>query len=295
MLDFDFERKEAKPRDAATLVLVRQAQASIEVFSVVRHKKSAFMGGALVFPGGKVDDTDRDPAWIARTTPLWPSPFVADEAEARAFGVAACREALEEAAILPLAGKTLAHEQLVDLRTRVAKKELTLLAYLTRHGLTIDLGALHPLARWVTPVEESRRFDARFFLAVAPEGQPGVHDDFETTASFWATPDEVLARFERAEVQLAPPTHRTLEVLAAAKTVEAALSIAADANKEPICPRLVQHRDSESETETLALVLPGDPEHPVHEARIAGASRFVLRGERWLPELNGPGGKPAPR
>jgi 8-oxo-dGTP pyrophosphatase MutT (NUDIX family) len=286
MLDFDFDRKAVAPRDAATLVLVRQAGEEIEIFFVERHTKSGFMGGALVFPGGKVDDADRDLAWIARTTPPRPpvdeqQAFAADEAAARALAICACREALEEATILPLSGKTLSHPELVLLRKQVAAKETTLLAHLTENGLTMDLGALHPLARWVTPAEESRRFDARFFLAVAPEGQPGVHDDHETTASFWATPKGALERFDQGSVQLAPPTHRTLEILSAAKTIEDALRIGASQSKDPICPRLVRH--VAGDLETLALVLPGDPEHPVSEARVPGASRFVLTGERWIP------------
>jgi 8-oxo-dGTP pyrophosphatase MutT (NUDIX family) len=296
MLDFDFDRKAVPPRDAATLVLVRPAKIGFEIFFVQRHTKSAFMGGALVFPGGKVDEADRDPAWIRETTPPRPTPFANDEAGARAFAVAACREALEEATILPLSGKRLTHEQLVLLRKRVAEKETSLLAHLHEHGLTMDLGALRPLARWVTPVQEGRRFDARFFLALAPEGQPGVHDDHETTASFWASPKSALERFGQGKVQLAPPTHRTVEVLSSAETIADCVRIAEEACKEPICPELVRH--VEQGQETLALVLPGDPEHPVRERRVPGASRFVLRGERWIPgspPLSAPGGTPEPR
>jgi hypothetical protein len=50
----------------------------------------------------------------------------------------------------------------------------------------------------------------------------------------------------------------------------------------PICPELVRHRDGGGET--LALTLPGDPEHSVKEARVPGPSRFVLRDRQWLPE-----------
>jgi 8-oxo-dGTP pyrophosphatase MutT (NUDIX family) len=282
MLDFDFDRKAVEPKDAATLVLVRPSHDAIEIFFVERHTKSAFMGGALVFPGGKVDATDSDPGWLACTTPPRPQAFAEDEARARSFAVAACREALEEATILPLSGKTLTFDELVLLRKRIAEKQTSLLTHLLEHRLTMDLGSLHPLARWVTPVQEGRRFDARFFLAVAPEGQRGSHDDHETTASFWSTPERVLARFDLGEVQLAPPTHRTLEVLSKARTVDEAVGIAARADKEPICPRLVRHLAAEGET--LALVLPGDPEHEVREPRVPGASRFVLRGERWSPQ-----------
>jgi 8-oxo-dGTP pyrophosphatase MutT (NUDIX family) len=279
MLDLDLGREGTPPRDAATLMLVRDGRAGLEVFCVQRHAKSAFLGGAIVFPGGKVDAADLDGAWADHSTPPRPAPFASGEAELRALAVAACREALEESAILPLAGRTLSHEELVLLRARA--KETSLLACLKEEGLRIDLGALHPIARWVTPAAETRRFDARFFIAIAPAGQQGAHDDRETTASFWATPRETLERFERGAVWLAPPTHRMLERLSSAATTDAAIRLAAQANLEPICPRLVRHTDGS--VDTMALVLPGDPEHDVAEVRIPGASRYVLTGERWLP------------
>ncbi len=286
MLEFDLGRPVAVPRDAATLVLVRDApDDTLEAFCVERHIKSAFLGGALVFPGGKVDVADLDAGWSDRTTPPRAASFAEGPAELRALAVAACREALEEAAILPLADGTLSHEELLLLRAR--SKETSLLACLLERGLRVDLGALHPLARWVTPEAETRRFDARFFLAIAPAGQEGAHDAHETTASFWATPRATLDRFEAGAVQLAPPTHRTLELLAGVSTTEAAIRLADEANLEPICPRLVRHADGK--VDTLALVLPGDPEHELREARVPGASRYVLRGERWMPG-SAPGG-----
>ena len=146
------------------------------------------------------------------------------------------------------------------------------------HVAQLDLAALHPFAHWITPTVESRRFDARFFVARAPEGQEGAHDMAETMASFWATPAELLARFARDEVQLAPPTHRNLTLLASAATVDQALADAAQACLDPICPELVPQGD------TMALTLPGDPQHSVKEARVPGPSRYVLRGERWRAE-----------
>ena len=150
-----------------------------------------------------------------------------------------------------------------------------------RAGLLLDLAALHPFARWVTPEAETRRYDTRFFLAAAPLGQVGAHDDLETISSFWVTPRDLLLRFDAGEIELAPPTHRTAEALAGVTRVADAFALASEASKEVICPRLVPHRDAAGET--LALVLPGDPEHDVREARVAGASRFVLQDGRWLP------------
>jgi 8-oxo-dGTP pyrophosphatase MutT (NUDIX family) len=281
MLDLDPNRAAAAAKDAATLVLVRDGDAGLEVFCVERHKDSRFLGGAVVFPGGKVDDSDRDPAWATRASAARAGFGDFDDA-ARAFAVAACRESLEEAAILPLAGADPSHEELVALRVRVATEKLALRDALAARGWKLDLSALVPFARWVTPSAEARRYDTRFFLVVVRGARRGVHDEHETTSSFWGRPEEVLARFERGEIQLAPPTHRSIEVLAGARDAAAAVALAEGACLAPICPRLVPQRDAQGDA--IALALPGDPEHEVAEARSPGKSRYVLRGDRFLPE-----------
>lgn len=285
MLDVAFGREGPPPRNAATLIVLRDARDGVEVFCVERNKKTRFLGGAIVFPGGKLDDADRDPAWRGRATaPQCPAtPIAPDEETLRALAVAACREALEEAALLPVAGGSVGHEDLIALRKSVAANEATLLAFLSERSLRLDLAALHPFARWLTPSVETRRYDTRFFLTVAPEGQVGAHDDFETMSSFWATPEKVLSRFVLGEVDLAPPTHRTLEFLARFANVSEAIAAAKATSLDVICPQLVRHRDGSGD-ETMALVLPGDPEHDVKEARVQGRSRYVLRSGRWLPE-----------
>jgi len=272
MLDLDPSRAGVAPRDAATLVVMRDTPAGLEVFCVERHPRSGFLGGAIVFPGGKVDPDDASAEWDAAVD-------TGDVAfEDRAQRIAGCREALEEAAILPLAGGTLTHEELLDARKRAASHERSLRESLVARGLRLDLSALHPFARWVTPAAESRRYDTRFYLTVCPAGQQGAHDERETTSSFWASPAAVLARFEEGSVQLLPPTHRTLELLVRAESSAAAIALSAKMCLEPICP-LLTPQDG-----TMALVLPGDPAHDVREARVEGRSRYVLRGERWLPE-----------
>jgi 8-oxo-dGTP pyrophosphatase MutT (NUDIX family) len=270
MLDLDPNRKEAPPRDAATLIVVRDGASGLEVFCVERHPKSGFLGGAIVFPGGKVDAADSGEAWSA---------VVHSSAEDRAVRIAACREALEEGAILPLKRGGLTHAELLELRTQGAEVP----ARLAARGLEIDVDALVPFARWVTPIAEARRYDTRFYVTTLPAGQEGAHDKHETTSSFWATPADVLARFARGEVQLAPPTHRTLEILAGARTEGDARALARGACLDPICPRLVLEGD------VVALVLPGDPDHDLREPRSPGKSRYVMRDGRFLPE------DPAPR
>ncbi|WP_394842402.1 hypothetical protein LZC95_35705 [Pendulispora brunnea] len=268
---------EVVPVDASTLILLRDADNAVSCFFVQRNKNTKFMGGMVVFPGGKVDEADRDPAWTSLCTapgrPEWQS-----------LGVAACREALEEGAILPVAGGSLDHATLLDWRRRLNAESLRELV--RAHGLRLDLAALRPISRWLTPKTQSKRFDTLFFVARMPPGQEGTHDEHETVASFWATPAEVLARFDAGTIELAPPTHRTLEILATKKSIDDVFALANEATLETICPELVRHIDPEGDT--MALVLPGDPEHSVREARIAGLSRFVMRRGAWRPE-------PAPR
>jgi 8-oxo-dGTP pyrophosphatase MutT (NUDIX family) len=280
VLDLDPNRAAVPPREAATLLLVRDGDSSLEIFCVVRHAKSGFLGGAVVFPGGKVDATDRDAAWSPRVNEAPRFVPDEDEASARAFAVAACREALEEAAILLTTGDPLLHEDVLLLRSHVGTNAVPFRDALAERDLTLDLASLHAFGRWVTPVAESRRFDTRFFLACAPRGQQGAHDAYETTASFWASPRAVLDRFDRGELQLAPPTHRCLELLAGASSTREAIELAARLGLLPVCPKLVPVPEGAG---TLALVLPGDPEHDVSESRVPGSSRFVLRGERWVP------------
>lgn len=289
VLDLRADRDAVTPKDAATLVLVRSAREGdgIEVFCVERNKKSRFMGGAIVFPGGKLDPSDVLAEWTPLTTPprlpdRGQIAFTSSDAHFRSLAIAGARETLEEAAILHVHDGTVTQDELFALRRELETVPDALRAFLGKRGLRLDLAALHPFARWITPTAESRRFDARFFIAIAPEGQTGLHDERETMASFWGAPAEVLRRFEAGDVQLMPPTHRTIAMLAGCASTEAVLAMAEASCLDPICPRLVQQKDGEGET--MALVLPGDPEHDLREERVPGGSRYVLRGDRWCSE-----------
>jgi 8-oxo-dGTP pyrophosphatase MutT (NUDIX family) len=288
VLDLDQKREGVTPKDAATIVLVRDREGGgIEVFCVERNKASRFMGGAIVFPGGKLDASDVVDDWTPLATPpRVPArssvPFTANEAHFRSLAIAAARETLEEAAMLHVSDGSVTQEELVALRKELAQAPDSLRSFLAKKRLRLDLAALHPFARWITPTAEARRFDARFFVAIAPKGQVGAHDEHETMSSFWASPEEAMRRFDAGEVQLMPPTHRTFLVLADCTSTKDVLSMAESSCLDPIQPTLVKHKDASGET--LALVLPGDPEHDVRETRVAGPSRYVLRGERWRAE-----------
>ncbi len=265
-------------RDAATVLRkIRAAEGGFEVFCVKRQR--GFMGGAVVFPGGKLDPGDVDASWIERSTT--PDPrgleFAEDRDRLRGLAVAACREAIEEASLLPVKGEPLSHAELLSWRSRIESGGATLAGLLAERGRMLDLGALHPLARWITPTSEPRRFDTRFFLWVCDRGATGEHDGHEVTDSFWATPAQLLRQFEEGAIQLAPPTQRTLEVLTAATIRRAPKLTRGGLLLIAICPKLVPSPAGDG----VVLVLPGDPEHDVKERRCPGPLRFVLQGGRF--------------
>src|SRR5882672_6326450 len=122
MLDLDPNREGPSARDASTLVVARDASGGgIEVFCVERQK-AGFLGGAVVFPGGKLDPSDLDPEWERCSTPprATRSPIAVDAAALRGLAIAACREALEEAAILPVVGAPPTHAELLAWRAQLA-------------------------------------------------------------------------------------------------------------------------------------------------------------------------------
>jgi 8-oxo-dGTP pyrophosphatase MutT (NUDIX family) len=289
LLSFDPNRETSVPRAAATVVVVREGAcgsggSGIEVFCVRRHAKSAFLGGAVVFPGGKVDAGDADEAWLAQATAPDPraGQFAGPSEEggapvpARALAVAACRETLEEARILPLT-EPVGETEIEALHAALAAAPGALAAVLAKAGQKLALSALSPFARWITPRAEPRRFDARFFLLECPPGQAGRHDEHETTHSFWERPAIVLDRAARGEIFLAPPTTRSLELLAACADVHTARAVAREQSLHPVCPVFVP-------AEAPFLALPGDPAHPVADRRVAGPTRFVLRDGRFVSE-----------
>lgn len=289
MLEFDPNREVVAPKQAATVVIAREPAdggPGVEIFCVRRHKASGFLGGAVVFPGGKLDGADRSGAWHELATPVSERVRAWLGDEALTYAVACLRETLEEAAILTVVGDTLNDEGV-----RALREELTdatgaeeaggaLRTLVEKHGLVLDTARLEPLAHWITPEAEARRYDTRFFLVEAPPNQPGAHDKHETTESFWARPRTLLERWAQKEIFLAPPTSRTIELFVDARHVSDARATARRQSLTPLCPHLVME-----DGETI-LALPGDPLYPTPEPLPddeSAPTRFVFTDGRLIP------------
>ncbi len=239
------------------------------------------MPGAHVFPGGRIEEEDLSDPVLARCVGLGATEAARrlgedDARRALALHVTAVRETLEEAGVWlgePSVPGPVFQEAIDALRSG----ELGFVDLLERVGGRPRLDALCPLARWVTPPQEPRRYDARFFLARMPPGQRARHDGAETTEGMWMDAEAALRACEQGRVWLAPPTLRTLEWLARFRSAGDAFEAAASRRPplvEPVALRLPSGE--------RAIVLPGDPlypkpSHPVLE----GPSRFVLRDGRF--------------
>ena len=279
----------ANPRPAATVVVLRDSSAGPEVFMVRRHEGTAFMGGAHVFPGGRVDPRDEaDGSWCDGI--LHARSQLADmpAAEAIAYHVAAARELFEEAGVMlardgggafvELAGAAV-HDRFKQARAAVHGGATTMRELVAGQGLRLALDALVLFAHWVTPPIDTRQFDTRFFMARVPPHQTPAHDDTETTHSDWIRPADAIAASARGEIVLPPPTFTTLRELEPFASVDATLTWA---QKRRIVRRMPHVREEPSRR---MLLLPGDPLHPDppgDEPPIE--TRFVFVDGRWRPE-----------
>lgn len=218
----------------------------LHVFMLRRNPRSVFGPGAFVFPGGAIDPADSDETATLRVVGL-------DDREASArLGLAsgglrvwigALREAFEEAGILLAApeatGTVSGAPDLERARVRLNAGEVNFTEVLSRSGLVLDLSEVFLFAHWLTPEGSPRRYDTWFFVAPAPRGQEGSHDDAELVHSEWVRPSDALARFAAGELDLIFPTLRTLRVLESFDTAAELLDDVRRANHESDRPPLV--------------------------------------------------------
>ncbi|MGC5256633.1 NUDIX hydrolase [Gordonia sp. DT218] len=226
-------------RGAATVVLVRDSEGGVEVFLQRRVKQMAFAGGVTVFPGGGVDprDADADIDWTGPDAQWWADAFHTDAKTAQALVCAAVRETFEECGVLLASrpdGTPVDPQSYASHRDQLVDKTLSLGDLLRGEGLSLRADLLRPLAHWITPIIEKRRYDTRFFLAALPAGQSADGKTTEAEVTAWATPRAALDAWIANEHTLLPPTWAQLNHLAEFSSV--AELLAADRVIEPIEP-----------------------------------------------------------
>jgi 8-oxo-dGTP pyrophosphatase MutT (NUDIX family) len=244
------------PIPAATLVLMRPSPPGPpELLMMERTKSMAFAGGALVFPGGRIDPDDH---------------LLAERiggAEHAAAKIAAIRETIEETGLVPALGGEID----TGLASRI-RQELEdgapFSVLVEAYGLTLDLGALTAFARWCPTFKEARRFDTLFFVAAAPLGAgEATAAEAEAVRTFWATARQVLEEADSGRARIIFPTRRNLERLARFASVEEAR---ADADRHPV-RKIVPWIEERAGEQWLCI--PEDAGYPVTAERLETARR----------------------
>lgn len=262
-------------RDAATVVLLRDAAKGLEVFLMQRSGLSDSFGHAYVFPGGKLDHSDSSPTALAAldqpthtlrqalAEPQLDAPLAAG------LYVAALRELFEESGVL-----------LTHSATRPTSNNTKHWHdWLAQSPRQLCASGLHPWSRWITPrvaALSKKRFDTRFFLAKLPQDQHAKHDNYETTDSIWLSPREALRRYEHGEMVMAPPQIMSLAQLCQYANVTQALRSAQNQTPPCICP------ESGTDQGENFLCYPGDPQHSIATRALSGPTRLILRNERFV-------------
>ena len=258
------DRKRVSPRLAATAVILRDGAEGIEAFMVVRHRAIEFASGALVFPGGKVDAQDADPAWDE----LAPARFPAEQ---RALRVAAAREAFEEAGLV-LARRRgsqslLTAEDALRLeryRSPLIRGETTFFALLRSEGLTLASELMIPFAHWITPEGLPKRFDTHFFLVAAPVGQRGAHDGSESVDGLWIAPWQALKDADAGSRKLVFATELNLKKLTRHATVAEVVAATAATPIVTVMPKVIGRTAT-----TRTLQIPAAAGYGVSEVVVA--------------------------
>ncbi|HEV7959244.1 MAG TPA: hypothetical protein VGP11_07255, partial [Acidimicrobiales bacterium] len=233
-----------------------------EILMLRRNVLSDFMGGAYVFPGGAVDEEDgADDLAFGVSDEVGSSRLGVDQG-GLAYYVASLRELFEEAGLLiactndgePIRFSERSDlERLAELRRALNAGELRFVDMMREEKLRVDLRGVAYLAHWVTPVGPPRRYDTRFFVALAPPGQLATHDAGETVDDRWLRPVDALAAHARGELTMMPPTVRTMGAVANFPTAQDVLTYARSLGPVTAVHPRIEVRDGVPE-----ILLPGD-------------------------------------
>ena len=207
------QREPVTPRPAATVLLLRDSDAGLQVLMTRRSEHASFAPGAYVFPGGGIDASDGVAAGLFRDSQ---SPAL------RTAAMAAIRESFEELGVL-LARRTdgsWATQQDIEALDRAAP----LFEQCERLGLSPAADQIYMLAHWITDRDLPKRFDVPFLIAPMPPGQTPVADEAEQFEPVWVSPQQALDAHVAGTFFMIFPTIRTLEHMAKLPNVAAAVA-----------------------------------------------------------------------
>ena len=276
----------APPLDAATVVMLRDSDAGLQVLLMRRHQASNVLGGAYVFPGGKLDPEDQNPTWLTRLSQdsatlhhRLNEPDLPAERAAGLF-VAAMREAYEECRVL-LGCSPHAAQETHNLLQALRSGQNWHAAFQSQ-ALHLHTEPLLPWCRWITPRQASvtnKRFDTRFFVTQVPDDQIAQHDNFEATEALWISPREALLRYWDRDIELAPPQIMSLVHLSRHPHAQSVLNEAQNR-----LPPVVEPEPFDQDG-IRTICYPGDPRHSVQQPAFPGPSRLSFKNKRFEPEL----------
>lgn len=234
--------QDTKTIPSATIIMVRETNNGLETFMVVRHHKIDFASGALVFPGGKIDEQDYE-------MDIHCEGIKNEDSFDPAYKVGAIREAFEESGILfarprgsqkIISGSKL--RELSHYRKALHSGQITFGDFLAKENLVLACDELYQFAHWITPEMMPKRFDTQFFIARAPD-QAAKHDGNESVDSLWLTPKEALEGNSGGKYTIIFPTRVNIERLGESDSAEKAIAASLRAEIKVILPRLEKRED----------------------------------------------------
>jgi 8-oxo-dGTP pyrophosphatase MutT (NUDIX family) len=246
-------------RDAATVVLLRDGAAGVEVWLLTRVRQMVFAAGMSVFPGGRVDEEDEQLPLFGADLANIALRFDCDEPLAHGLVGAAVREIFEETGVLV----TVPRADLSLLRADVEDGRVAFGDLLRERGLAVDASALRPWARWVTPTGEVRRYDTRFFVAALPEGVEASHVTTEASSAEWLPIGTAIEQAQRGERGFMPPTLATLVSLREFATVAEAMAASESRSMEAVRPKLHIAADG-----SVSVLLPDGTTAPIPRSNV---------------------------
>lgn len=251
------DRAPAEPaptRPAATILMLRDGPGGLETLMLRRTRHAGFVPGAYVFAGGRVDSADGHPEIVERLHGLTPEeaarrltlPAAADPG-AIAYYVAALREAFEETGLLvgdhpdgTPARSAGEDPEVARIRDALLRDQISFAEALDRMEVSIDATVVEYVAHWITPIQEPRRYDTRFFAARVEREREVLLNPSEMTHSLWLTPEAALTLHRTGGLPMVFPTIRTLQSLLDFTTAESALAAFARREIPPTLPRLIR-------------------------------------------------------